>query len=290
MKKEKESISIFKNNPKKGGKLPPLPGIDPIDNDNVEEQRILQTKAPLPKKNILGVQDNDQSEALMLKGRQSVNTSNMNSFMQPPRSEIIGKSDFDSSPNKLHMPSANDILPNLKNNSNLSNNGLSAQGRGKKDQNIFNDSFNKSMQSGKPQEHYHKKLRRSFLAVTAVWRFLKILENIKQYGTSSNLYNIAFRSRKSVKRSIFPIAKNQSHVKAKVKLFLLVHPNSIYLTLWNVLLFFFVLYALIIMPYFSVFVQVDNVYQIAFENCMDICFIIDVILNFFIAILNSKEE
>lgn len=119
----------------------------------------------------------------------------------------------------------------------------------------INASFTNSLQSARQLESNKKKVRRAYLAVMAVVKFWRILEHIKQFGTSSNLYNIAFRSRKSVKKSIFPIAKHATGVKVKKNLVCLFHPNSTYLALWNVLLFIFVLYAMSAMPYLTVFLQ-----------------------------------
>lgn len=141
-----------------------------------------------------------------------------------------------------------------------------------------------------PSEPIGKKRRRVILAVMAVVKFWRILEHIKQYGTSSNLYNIAFRSRKSVKKSIFPIAKGSSQVKVKTKLFLLFHPNSTFLTFWNILLLFFVFYVLSFMPYLTVFQQGDSTIQDGFENFMDVCFLLDLAFNFFTAIYTPKGE
>ena len=78
-----------------------------------------------------------------------------------------------------------------------------------------NGSFTGSAYSLRHIEPTRKKLRRVFLTVLAVVKFWRIFEHIKQYGTSSNLYNIAFRSRKAVKKSIFPIVKLPSGVKVK---------------------------------------------------------------------------
>lgn len=158
---------------------------------------------------------------------------------------------------------------------------------------IVNGDFSGSIHSQKVRdirEQATKKRRRVMFAIIAVVKFWRILEHIKQYGTSSNLYNIAFRSRKSVKKSIFPIAKHSSAVKVKTSLFCLFHPNSTILSIWNLLLFVFVIYALSIMPYLTVFIQTENVWQDAFEDFMDICFILDVLINFFTAIYNSKGE
>ena len=51
----------------------------------------------------------------------------------------------------------------------------------------------------------------------------------------------------------------------------------------------FVVYAISIMPYITVFIESNN-YQDIFEDFMDICFVIDLILNFFITFRNKKDE
>lgn len=166
----------------------------------------------------------------------------------------------------------------------------SRSGKGGKKENVLNGSFSASVQSVKQVEPLAKRKKRVILAVLAVVKFWRILDHIKQYGTSSNLYNIAFRSRKSVKKSIFPIAKNSTQVKTKVQLRFLIHPNSLFLTFWNLFLFLFVLYAMSLMPYLAVFVEEVSPFQSAFEDMMDIVFLLDLLLNFFTAIYNSKEE
>ena len=128
-----------------------------------------------------------------------------------------------------------------------------------------------------------------FLTVLAVVKFWRIFEHIKQYGTSSNLYNIAFRSRKAVKRSIFPIVKLASGVKVKKNATCFIHPDSRFIVIWNGLILVFVMYAISIMPYLSVFLD-QNSYQDIFEDFMDVCFVVDLCLNFFITFRNKKDE
>lgn len=151
-------------------------------------------------------------------------------------------------------------------------------------------SLNNSMISARPADPIEKRKRRTLLAVLAVVKFWRILERIKQYGTSSNLYNIAFRSRKSVKKSIFPIAKSSSNVKVKTKLCLLFHPNSAFLTFWNFMLLLFVFYVITLMPYLTVFLQDENKVQDGFEIFMDVSFMVDLVFNFFTAIYSPKGE
>jgi hypothetical protein len=45
-----------------------------------------------------------------------------------------------------------------------------------------------------------------------------------------------------------------------------------------------------LMPYLAVFVEEVSPFQSAFEDMMDIVFLLDLVLNFFTAIYNSKEE
>lgn len=122
-------------------------------------------------------------------------------------------------------------------------------------------------------------------------KFWKILDHIKQYGTSSNLYNIAFRNRASVKASIFPIAKNPTTtVVSKGQSRFIIDPNGTFTLIWNIVLFLFVFYAISVMPYLAVFQNDSNPYQDFFENSIDVCFIIDIFINFFTAIHSSKGE
>jgi hypothetical protein len=148
-----------------------------------------------------------------------------------------------------------------------------------------------SVHSHRSPEARRKKLRRVFLAIKAVLKFWKILDHIKQYGTSSNLYNIAFRNRASVKASIFPISKNPTTtVVRKGQSRCVIDPGSTFTLIWNIILFVFVFYAISVMPYLAVFQTTSNPYQDWFENAIDICFMVDIGINFFTAIHNPKGE
>lgn len=202
--------------------------------------------------------------------------------LRSSHSNIKKKSHIKVTPADLRSSSKN--IPNSEGEDDLNRSRLSNAGK------KGSPSMNNSFISMKPTESTYKKRRRVILAILAVVKFWRILEHIKQYGTSSNLYNIAFRSRKSVKKSIFPIAKGSSQVKIKAKLVFLFHPNSTFLLFWNILLLFFVFYALSFMPYLTVFQQNDDPVQNGFENFMDVCFLIDLIINFFTAIYSPKGE
>ena len=273
--KKNTQESIFKKPQSKGGiKLPPMEmGSGQVGSANEEygEEGKDTLKA---KKNITGNQNAPGWEM------ESSENANLKSF-EPKRSNL-GSINLHSKSGELKVPGLDD--------DNKSKSGRIRQLGSVGKENILNGSFSASVQSVKQFESVAKKRKRVMLAVHAVVKFWRILDHIKQYGTSSNLYNIAFRSRKSVKKSIFPIAKNSTQVKAKVTLKFLFHPNSIYLSVWNMFLFMFVIYAMSLMPYLAVFVDETNPWQSAFEDMMDVVFMADVVLNFFTAIMNSKQE
>lgn len=287
MKKTNDS-SIFKINSGRKKQQLPMIGISHTEQNINEESEQLNLKSRNQNsltKNILldGLDDMERSDMLE-KTQNNGGHKSRGSFGGPSFvvKEAMPRLDLENS-----ALNRSKFGPSTLNNSALmdKNNNSSMRGSFRKDnQESMNRSFTK------PTEPAIKRLRRAFLAIRALVRFWKILENIKQYGTSSNLYNIAFRSRKSVKKSIFPIAKSQNHVKVKVKMFMLIRHNSPFLIVWNIVLFLFVLYALILMPYLSVFSSDTNPYQLIFETMMDVCFIVDVILNFFTTIVNSKDE
>ena len=166
-----------------------------------------------------------------------------------------------------------------------------ADSTGRRGNNVVNGSFSNSV-NGRPFDLKNKELMKRFIKVRwvilAVAKFWRILEHIKLYGTSSNLYNIAFKNREFVKKSIFPIAKTSNQNTGPVRLFCLFHPQSIYLAIWNLLLFLFVIYAMSFMPYFSVFLINGNDFLNNFENSMDACFMVDLIINFFTAFYDPK--
>ncbi len=204
-------------------------------------------------------------------------------------SEVAGLKSMSMSPYgspNIPLLSDNNVLRLPRDDAGLDNSRTSKRNGA----NVINGSFTASVQSARNHEPPKKKTRRVFLVVMAVIKFWRILEHIKQYGTSSNLYNIAFRSRKSVKRSIFPIAKHAIGVKVKHNMFCLFHPNSPFLAIWNIVLMAFVIYAMSAMPYLAVFLKNPDPWHEAFEDFMDICFMIDVVINFFTAYINAKGD
>lgn len=224
--------------------------------------------------------------------------------MAPKNSQTLatrGNWDNDAS-EQVHLKSFT-MSNNLLNNSNLqvlkesSSRFRGAEGlnlstsKAAKSSGAINGSLGQTLNSQRNADSRKKKLRRVFLAIKAVLKFWKILDHIKQYGTSSNLYNIAFRNRASVKASIFPIAKNPtSTVVSKGQTRFIIDPNGTFTLIWNILLFLFVFYAISVMPYLAVFQNDSNPYQDFFENSIDVCFIIDIFINFFTAIHSSKGE
>lgn len=135
------------------------------------------------------------------------------------------------------------------------------------------------------------KLIRCFYTVLAVVKLTNILEQVKLYGTSTNLYKIAFRQRKAVKKALFPIPVRPTFNNKKKETLpcYLIHPNSLCLAIWNLLMSLLIFYAISFMPYGMVFMP-DNKKKETFENYMNYLFIIDILVNFFTAYYNKEGE
>lgn len=55
------------------------------------------------------------------------------------------------------------------------------------------------------QEQIKRKYIRAFMIIKTMVRLNKISEDIRNYGTSANLFDVATRDRPSVKKVLFPL-------------------------------------------------------------------------------------
>ena len=66
----------------------------------------------------------------------------------------------------------------------------------------------------------------------------------------------------------------------------LIKPNSLFRLFWNFLIFFLVIYTAVIMPIRLAFLDQQDLerkkFQVIFDLSADICFIIDILINFFL--------
>lgn len=125
-----------------------------------------------------------------------------------------------------------------------------------------------------------KKFKKCAYAVLAIAKLNQILNQTKLYGTSSNLFNINYRSRDAVKRALYPdnkkVKKGANSAETPCGL---INPNSAVGMTWNVFMILLIFYCVTVMPYGMVF-QPDNKTKETFEEVMNFFFIIDIIVNF----------
>jgi hypothetical protein len=84
-----------------------------------------------------------------------------------------------------------------------------------------------------------KKFRVCVTVVIACNMFQGIIDNVKAYGTSPNVFDVKFRSRKAVKAALYPDNRNAIPVdykKMEVP-FMLINPNSPGSVAWTILMF-----------------------------------------------------
>lgn len=89
------------------------------------------------------------------------------------------------------------------------------------------------------KQRLKKKFRVCVTVVIACNMFQEIIDNVKAYGTSPNIFDVKFRSRKAVKAALYPDNRNAIPVdykKMEVP-FMLINPNSPGSVAWTILMF-----------------------------------------------------
>lgn len=130
-------------------------------------------------------------------------------------------------------------------------------------------------------EESHQRLRRVFLAVLATVKFMSILTRIKIYGTSNNLYKIVFKGKKAARKALYPNVKKLEDIKEPVKCEFMTDPNSRFHLVWDLLLFFNIIYCLTYMPLDMAFSLDDSgSFLSSFDYVMNSMFILDILINF----------
>ena len=156
------------------------------------------------------------------------------------------------------------------------------------------------------------KFRKCIIAIRIVIKFNKINKKVKLFGTSTNLYKLAFRKKSAVKRALFPFNRHQGSFKLKqmssIKFTdeegderdeehrcrrLIIVPESGYLFVWNMLMVLSVGYQIVFAPVAMVFGQVNEIQgsntrsssltlRASIELLIVILFFLDVLLAFFV--------
>ncbi|KAL4438790.1 hypothetical protein ABPG74_013463 [Tetrahymena malaccensis] len=136
----------------------------------------------------------------------------------------------------------------------------------------------------KTKEEIQKLFRKAYMIVLAVIRLNKICEDIRNFGTSPNLFDVAIRNRIAVKRVLFPLSFKEEGPKENEQNrieFPLIKPNSQIHKIWSPILLCLVFYSATILPYRIAF-QDDIPYGWdIFDYVIDGLFWIDLVINMF---------
>lgn len=141
-------------------------------------------------------------------------------------------------------------------------------------------------------EQIKKKYIRAFMIIKTMIRLNKISEDIRNFGTSANLFDVATRDRPSVKKVLFPLTSlydEQENEQEKKKLpFPLIHPNSMINTIWNPIYTLIMIYTATVMPVRISFQDENsNEYNIL-DFVIDSLFWCDLVVNMFSAFYNEE--
>ena len=106
--------------------------------------------------------------------------------------------------------------------------------------------------------HWRIKFKRSLYAVFAAVKLLKIHNKIKLFGTSTNMFKYEYRLKSSVQRSIFPtIELTEANSKLPFQK-CLIHPDSVFLAVWQTLVLVCLIYIILFVPYSLVFDEIEG--------------------------------
>jgi hypothetical protein len=136
-----------------------------------------------------------------------------------------------------------------------------------------------------------RKFVRCVNAAIFVVKLKTILEQVKIFGTTSNLFNLTFRPPDKVYKSLKPPSADQEK-KDPIKPFLKrcqINPMGYGTAVWNILMFFLIIYCVTFMPYGMVFFPDSTDKEMA-EEIMNIFFGIDIFVNFLTPILMPDGE
>lgn len=138
----------------------------------------------------------------------------------------------------------------------------------------------------KDNVNYKLLLKKYIILVYCCTKFLKISKKLKLYGTSSINLNLNYRNKNFILKAI-TINKLKSIKEEMKKIDNLVNPQNKFFTYWNLLMLIFIIYSIILMPYFMVF-EADNIIVNNCELIMNIFFLIDIVINFNTAVIENN--
>lgn len=129
------------------------------------------------------------------------------------------------------------------------------------------------------------------MIVKTIVRLNKISENIRNYGTSSDLFNVAIRDRPTVKKVLFPLStlneEQEEQELAENLPFPLIHPENKINKVWNPIYLVLMLYTATVMPYRIAFEDTISDGWLITDYFTDSLFWIDMVINMFTAFYNE---
>ncbi|KRX03435.1 hypothetical protein PPERSA_02814 [Pseudocohnilembus persalinus] len=139
-----------------------------------------------------------------------------------------------------------------------------------------------------------KKYQKAYMIIKTVVRLNKISENIRNYGTSSNLFDVATRDRPTVKKVLFPLTavteEEEEQELSEALQFPLIQPNSIVNKIWNPIYMVLMIYTATIMPYRISFEDEIQTGWSVVDYITDSLFWIDMFINMFTAYYNEDGQ
>jgi CRP-like cAMP-binding protein len=134
-----------------------------------------------------------------------------------------------------------------------------------------------------PVQNWHAQelWSRAFMKLRSIYLLNKIRDDINTYGTNSHLFDVYGNYRKNLSEIMENKKKNLSETNEVIvhrkRIF---YPNETFSRYWNTLLFFLLMYVAFVMPWVMAF---SDFYDIgiwtALEVAVDLCFLLDILIN-----------
>ena len=134
-----------------------------------------------------------------------------------------------------------------------------------------------------------KRLKRIFMGVLVVVRLQARIKELKLHGTSTVMFDVAFKNNKAIRKALFPRVIKKAGLNMANKPCFIINPDSTGLLVWNWILLAIIVYVMTFMMYTTAFKYINRTLEMI-ENLMDILFIIDLFVNFFVPYYDEDEE
>jgi hypothetical protein len=129
------------------------------------------------------------------------------------------------------------------------------------------------------------KIKRCLNAALFCVKMDRVNLEVRKFGTSQLQYNLLFKNREYVRTRVKAL---QVKVEAVVLPRFLFHPENGWYVAWTIIGFFLIIYAVSFMPYGMLFYPDDPSIN-SFEDWMNVYFIIDILVNFNVAVDDASN-